>query len=368
VREPYRLAVWGTGGLGTACIREVARRADSVVVGGFTYSSAKDGADLGAIAGVDALGVTATTNRDQLRATSPECVLYVARDFADWANDADIEWLLASGVDVVTALPYRRIDLRDAGAAERFTVAAARGGATLYCAGLNPDFFSERLTATLTGLTNHVEHVHLREYFRIDGSVGDEMLGIVGFGARLDDRDAGTLLATMARAYDVPSMTALAEQLGRPLTRVEVTNQSIAAPVAIQHRAVRVEPGTAGMLGIRFDGYSGDQPAPFVTFENFYYLTEVMRPEGAVADEYWTVTIEGRPSLRVTVEALASAERGTVRFDDDPTTPGYSATVAAMLQAVPMVVGAPPGIFENPWPVVHWRDDLRRSPAASGSG
>lgn len=367
MRDPYRLAVWGTGGLGAACTRELARRTDAVLVGAFTYTDEKAGADLGVLAGGDPLGVVATTSRDQLLATGPECVLYVARDFADWANDANIEWLLSAGVDVVTALPYRRLDLRGDDVLERFTTAAVAGGASLYCAGLNPDFFSERLTATVTGLTNYVEHVHLREYFRIDGSVGDEMLGIVGFGARLDDRDAGTLLATMAHAYDVPSMTALAERLGRPLTRVEVTNQSIAAPEAIEYRAVRIEPGTVGMLGIRFDGYAGDASAPFVTFENFYYLTEIMRPEGAAGDEYWTLTVEGRPSLSVTVEALASAARGTHRFDDDPTTPGYSATVAAMIQAVPMVVAATPGIIENPWPAVHWHDDLRRSPAATGS-
>jgi hypothetical protein len=76
------------------------------------------------------------------------------------------------------------------------------------------------------------------------------------------------------------------------------------------------------------------------------------------------LTIEGRPSLRVTVEAMASVEHATTRYDGDPTTPGYYATIVAMIQAVPGVVAAPPGIVDPLLPPVHWHTDLRDGTAS----
>ncbi len=209
----------------------------------------------------------------------------------------------------------------------------------------------------MSGLSNDITHIHLREYFRMDGSVGDEMLGVVGFGLPLDDPTAGAVLPLLARSYDVPSMTHIAELMGRPIERVEVTNKSVAAPRAISYREINIAAGTIGMLGICFEGFVGD--GPFVTFENFYYLTEAMRPDGAQSDECWKLTIEGRPSFSVTVEAMASVELGIDRYEDDETSPGYLATTVAMVQAIAPVVAAPPGIRATPVPPTHWKADAR---------
>jgi hypothetical protein len=361
------VGVWGPGGLGRECIREIARLPELELAGVFAYADAKHGVDAGDLAGIARTGVTATTDRSTFLEAQPECVLFVARDEGNFGTDDDILALLGAGVNVVTPLPYRRLDLRGIDVAERFRATAEAGRASFACVGLNPDFFSERLAATMSGLSNGITRIHLRELFRMDGSVGDEMLGIVGFGAALDDPEAGLLLATLARSYDVPSMTDLAERLGRPIEWVEVTNKSVAAPRDIDFRDVHVDAGTIGMLGICFDGYVDG--APFITFENFYYLTDVMRPDGATVDEHWTLTIDGRPSLRVTVEALDPvAPSARTDGHGEVSTPGYLATVVAMVQAIPHVVDGPPGLIEPFLPTVHWRSDMRRLSSTTSAG
>jgi hypothetical protein len=357
MRAPFRVAVWGTGGIGGSCLRELLRLPEFDVVGAFAYDTAKCGRDVGELVGLPSAGVVVTGDRSALLDTAPECVLFAAKDVGDFSTDDDIAALLESGVNVVTPLPYRRLDLRADGAEERFVQAARAGLATFCVAGLNPDFFSERLTLTMSGLSNDITHIHLREYFRMDGSVGDEMLGMVGFGLPLDDPTAGQVLPLLARSYDVPSMTHIAELMGRPIERVEVTNKSIAAPCRLSYRGLDIAAGTIGMLGICFEGYVGD--APFVTFENFYYLTEAMRPDGARSDDCWTLVIEGRPSFRVTVEALASVESEIRPGEEQPTSPGYLATSVAMVQAIAPVVAAEPGIMDPPVPPVHWKADAR---------
>ncbi len=112
MRAPYRVAVWGIGGIGGACVRELLRLPEFELVGAFAYDPAKHGRDAGELAGSAACGVVATSDRAAFLATRPDCVLFAARDFGDFSTDDDIAWLLESGVDVVTPLPYRRLDLQ----------------------------------------------------------------------------------------------------------------------------------------------------------------------------------------------------------------------------------------------------------------
>jgi hypothetical protein len=52
-REPLKVAVWATGGVGRFAIRTVVDRPNMELAGGWGHSPAKDGKDLGVLAGIN---------------------------------------------------------------------------------------------------------------------------------------------------------------------------------------------------------------------------------------------------------------------------------------------------------------------------
>jgi 4-hydroxy-tetrahydrodipicolinate reductase len=80
VREPFKLIVWGPGGLGAICIREALRLREFELAGVRTYGPAKVGIDAGTLVGLDPVGVLLTDDVDALLAIDCDCILYTARD------------------------------------------------------------------------------------------------------------------------------------------------------------------------------------------------------------------------------------------------------------------------------------------------
>lgn len=76
--NPIRVLVWGPGGLGNICIREVLRMAEFELAGVLAYSAKKNGVDAATLIGLDApAGVSATRPRPvvsqrSIQASSPE--------------------------------------------------------------------------------------------------------------------------------------------------------------------------------------------------------------------------------------------------------------------------------------------------------
>ncbi|MGA8547805.1 MAG: hypothetical protein WB785_21425 [Mycobacterium sp.] len=355
------MAIWGLGTLGSACLRALQRLPEFELVAVYTYNPEKSGKDAGLVIGIPATGVDVTNDRDAFMGCDAECVLYTPRDFGfDYTeSDKDLQDLLGAGRNVITALAYRNLAAwRGEGIAEQLTASCQHGRSTLYVTGLEPDFMSERLTMTLSGLCTDIEHMRLVEIFRSDG-VGDEMWLAGGFGLPPGDSNYVDMAAQLVRNYFVPSMMWTAQQMGRPIERVEPSIKSILAPhdIELPDRNRRVAKGTVGGLEFSWDLYSGE--AVFFRGEGYYYVGDVMRPPKAVGDDCWLIEIEGRPSVSLTLQALASAKLGTVVYDDDPTSPGYYATAGPLIQAIPDVVEAEAGIRDDLKPHSFWRTDFR---------
>jgi hypothetical protein len=173
MRAPYRIAVWGPGVMGQCAIRELVRLPETELVGVLAYSEAKNGVDVGTLAGVDPIGLTATTDAQAIIALKPDCVIHTARDFGDYRSDNDIVMLLEAGINVITVLSYQYPRARGKDVEQRFIDAGERGGATLHGNGVDPGFMYERLAALMTGVSNDIQYIRLEEYFNVS-SVGAE--------------------------------------------------------------------------------------------------------------------------------------------------------------------------------------------------
>ena len=75
-KETYRVVVAGPGHIGGAVLRELLARSEFRVVGVKAYSEDKHGVDVGTLAGLDPIGVTASTRREDVLALDADCVVF----------------------------------------------------------------------------------------------------------------------------------------------------------------------------------------------------------------------------------------------------------------------------------------------------
>src|SRR5688572_28914750 len=110
VITPVRVALWGTGKLGEACVREIQRLDGIELVAAYSYSPTKIGRDVGDVLDIGTLGVEITHDIDTVTSSGADIVIYAPRDLGLWTDsDDDIQALLTAGLNVITAMPYRHI-------------------------------------------------------------------------------------------------------------------------------------------------------------------------------------------------------------------------------------------------------------------
>lgn len=358
MRSPYRVAIAGPGNLGLCAIREIQRLPEFDLVAVLAYSPQKDGRDAGELAGTGPLGVEVTTDFDAFLKADIDCVLYTGRDFGDWRSDEEILRLLESGKNVVTMLAYHYLKARGEEVEARFRQAAEAGGVTFHGSGITPGFFNERLAVLATGLSNDIKHIRFQEFFNAEPlSDAIETLRMFGFGSTIEEAENNQAAAELAESYLRQPILFVADQLGIKLDRIERKPQLQVAPARIVTPAMTIEPGTVGTVSYAWTAYCDGKP--FYTTEVYWYLGDLMRPEQATTDDFWTVQIEGRPSLQMTVASMASFEENIYIRPEEPTPPGYIMTVVTMVQAIPVVVAAAPGLLLPGLPQFHWKPDLR---------
>ena len=358
MREPYRVAVVGPGGLGQPSIREILRLPEMELAGVLAFSQEKDGVDAGTLVGMGPCGVTITTDFESFCRLETDAVVYTGRDFGDWRADGHILTLLERGHNVVTPLPYHYLKVRGPEVETQFETAAKSGNATLHGSGITPGFFNERLAMLLTGLTNDVTHIKFQEFFNTAPMAGAaDLLALFGFGKPIEEVKNNDAAAMLAENYLREPIMFAADKLGITLDRIERTSQLQPAQQSISTPFMEIEPGTVGLVSYAWTGFCDNKP--FYTTEVFYFMGDSMRPENCVGDDFWTVEIEGRPSVKATIASQASFAEDLVMRPDEPSPPGYTTTVITMIQAIPALVEAEPGLMQPDMPQFHWKPDLR---------
>lgn len=348
-----RVAVWGVGMTGSAVVQLISNNPDLELVAGLGYSKDKEGRDVGEIAGVSPLGVALTLDPQQLIDARPDVVLYLALDRGDFAADDDLVRLLESGINTITALPYANLAfLRGEAVRQRFQSAGERGGASFMVAGIDPDYIWERQVLTASGACGELDSIHITEIFRGD-TLGAQTMPLFGFGTPIEEARNNTAFQTFVHNYIAPSMQWGCAQMGVHLDKVTVHSLSEPADRELVHPLVTIKPGTVALSVTRIEGWLGDRV--FATQDIKYHIG-VNRPAEAPVDECWIVELEGKPSVRVVVESLASIREGTTRYPDDPhsISPGYWITAGPMVRAISVVLAAAPGIKEPTLPEMRY--------------
>lgn len=351
----YRAVQWATGAMGTACLRSMLGHPDVEVVGAFVYSAEKAGLDVGEMAGQAPTGVLSTDQADLILALDADLVVHAGRIGPYGAHDAEIIALLESGKNVISINGYSDPFHHAGERLDALQAACRRGGTSLMSAGLNPGFVGEQLAVVASGMTNRLDHLEIVE--NLDSSAVRDpgyLFGALGFGSDPDVVD-------LAHPQDGPAsamngmfaevLSALGHRLGMTVERVEPDHVFHRAPADIELRAGTVAAGTVSHSNWRWHAITGtgSQERRRLTLSINWYVdaSHLEAPDPPL----WQVRLTGHPGVKIHIDLD--------KHPDDHTkmTAEQYAVGAEVLNTIPHVVAAPPGVTVRPV-VTPARDDF----------
>jgi hypothetical protein len=329
-KPTYRVVQWATGNIGARSLRAVIEHPRLDLVGVLVTNPDKVGQDAGALSGLDATGVTATDDLDEILSLRPDCVLYMQQGY-----DVDVLCtLLAWGANIVaTTGGFHHPGSMDAAVRERIEAACTTGQTSIHSTGVSPGFISEAVPIVLTSLQRRLDRLRIAEFADLSSRNSPVLLfDLMGFGQDPSTFDP-VRWSHGAEAFG-PSLRLIGDALGMPLESVESTGEVATAVRDIEIAAGTIPAGT--VAGQQMNVVGRHQDKELISFSATWYCsTEIdaawdLRPGG------WRVTVEGDcpldMELRLAIPLELMAE----------STPGYTANRA--VNAVPVVCEAAPGI------------------------
>jgi 2,4-diaminopentanoate dehydrogenase len=337
-----RVVVWGTGNVGRHAIAGVCARPDLELVGVWVSNPDKVGRDAGELAGLDRpIGVTATGDAGSLLAMAPDCVVHTAMaDNRLTEAIDDLTRLLAAGCNVVSSGPvflqYPHGVVPDEMVAP-LREAAAAASVSLWVNGIDPGFANDWLPLVLTGVCQRIDELRCSEilnYATYDQAM--VIFDIMGFGRPLDDLPMLLQPGVLTMAWG-SVVHQLAAGLGLELDRVEESFVRLPAPETFSIASGTIEKGSAAALRFEVKGMVGSR-AP-VVLEHVTRLRDDIGPDWPkpAGQGCYRVTVTGEPHYTLDLQLLGS--------DGDHNTAGLKATAMRLVNAVPAVVSAPPGLL-----------------------
>jgi 4-hydroxy-tetrahydrodipicolinate reductase len=259
--------------------------------------------------------------------------------------------ILASGANVISSSLVQLVHPKtaDRSLVEPLEAACREGGTTCFFNGIDPGFANDLLPIALTGLSQRITEVRVQEILNYATYDQAEVLfDTVGFGQPLDSQPVLLIPGVLTFAWS-GAVNAIAEALGVELDGIEESFERRAFDRDIPDVAGRtVAAGTQAGLRFEVQGVVGGRAV--IVAEHVTRLHDDVAPDWPAqrGQGGYHLTITGEPTIEVDFHAVGT--------DGDHNTGGLIATATKLLNAIPAVVAAPPGLLSvNDLPVIAGR-------------
>lgn len=327
----YRVVQWSTGNVGRQAIAGIDARPDLELAGVWVSDPAKVGKDAGELAGLGRkLGVTAT-----------DSVVYTAMaDDRIMEAIADLTRILRAGVNVVSSSPVF-LQFPDGVVPDEVSDpvrrAALDGGASLWVNGVDPGFANDWLPLVLSGVCERIDEIRCLEI--LDYATYDNrkvLFDIMGFGKALDEIPMLLQPGVLSLAWG-SVVRQLAAGLDVKLDAVEERYERLPAPETFDIASGTIEKGTAAALRFEVRGMRNGRPV--CVLEHVTRLRPDLGPgwPQPAGQGCYRVEVSGEPNYTLDLRLLGS--------DGDHNTAGLKATAMRLVNAIPAVVAATPGLL-----------------------
>jgi 2,4-diaminopentanoate dehydrogenase len=336
----YRVIQWSTGNVGRHALRLIANHPDLELVGLWVSSADKAGRDAGELGGFGECGVRATNDADALLAADADCVCYTATaDRRPTEALADLARILASGKNVVSSsvvpliypphvAPELRAPLEDA---------CTTAGVSCFTSGIDPGWANDLLPFVLTGTCEYIQSVRMMEVVNYATYAQPEVLfETMGFGKDIDATPLLLLPTVLSFAWG-GVVKVIAAGLGVEIEELREVHERRPAERRIDLGFGVVEAGTTAAMRFEVQGIVGGEPR--IILEHVTRLADDLAPEWPqpAGDSGYRVIVTGNPSYTCDVQMMGD--------DGDHNTAGLVGTAGRIVNAIPAVCAARPGLL-----------------------
>jgi 2,4-diaminopentanoate dehydrogenase len=343
---PHRVIQWGTGNTGAHTLRFLLEDPAFDVVGVWVKREQNIGRTAGELAGLAVDGPSASQDVDDLVAMAADCVVYMAAEPTGspkepgtdgWESVDTMCRLLASGKNVVATGISGLTNPRAFGndVYDRLRQAAESGGTTFFGTGIEPGFMCDALALSLSSISRNVRSIRAQEslsYATYDQPNYHVSQGGI-WGAPCDPSYGDAFAEHILAAGMGGPVLLLADALGVALDDLTAVVDLAAADEDFEVPMGPIGKGT--VAGYRFELLG------IVGGEARIAVEHITRIHPDVAPHWPSI---GSGGFRVIVDGTPSFTAEVIFDEDDPTTAGCVATAARVVNSIPIVCAAPPGV------------------------
>jgi len=336
----YRVVQWSTGNVGMFALRSIIEHPDLELVGLLVHSPAKAGQDAGTLCGAPATGVIATNDTDEVLALKPDVVCYTATgDLRPHEAVADMCRILESGANVVSSSVVSLVypPAADKGYVAQLQAACDKGGTSCFTSGIDPGFGNDLMPLTLTGFAQRIDAVRGMEILNYDTYDQPTVLfDTMGFGSRPEHTPLLLMPGVLTMAWgSVVHM--IAAGLGVEVDEIRERHERWNSDRKFETPGGVIEEGT--MAGLRFEVIGVVRGREAIVIEHVTRMRDDAAPEWPqpAGQGSYRITIDGNPNMKCELELVGEG--------GDHNAGGVLATATRIVNAIPAVVAAQPGLL-----------------------
>lgn len=319
--KKIKVIQFGLGPIGIESLKLAAEQSWLEVTGGVDIDPAKVGkslADVTGVAGLAAAHVYPALDALFAAMGKPDVILHTAGSSAA-ASFAQMRPALQQGVSVASTCEELIFPaLKTPDLAREYDALCQRSGARIAGTGVNPGFVMDILPICLTGVSRGVKSIYVERV--VNASTRRQPLQAkIGSGQNPDDFRAKFAAGQAGHAGFQQSVALLAHAMGWRLDEIRETCEPVVATSPVITKFFDVAPGRSVGIHQKCIGLVGGETK--IKLDLQMYL-EASLPHDAIV-------IKGRPELNLVLN-------GGVAGDD--------ATVASLINIVPRLLAATPGV------------------------
>jgi hypothetical protein len=348
-----RVIQWATGAVGSTTLKAIIEDPELELVGVWVHAAEKVGKDAGELVGLPSTGVLATNHHAALIALDADVVVHCPAGQGPIEERDEIVFdLLRSGKNVVSSTgPYYVPELRSPEYLQQIEDACREGGTTLLAAGANPDVVVPWLGAALTRMSLDVEHIYLAEIDDFSPNPNlNMMVELLGLGKPGEEFEPWMEEGGYFQQSVLEWLHLLARHVNVELGDVVGSYELFLATRDLEIPVGEIKEGTVVGAAFKWSAPRKGQTKPFMDFE-FIYTVDREHPDfpGLPEEVRLVVQVEGSPSVRTYVDIAPS-------FDPNARAPAtlasgvFAAAAASVFNCIPVVLGAPTGLYTMPVP------------------
>lgn len=325
MNDKLKVAVLGTGQMGSGIIRLLMRKQGIELVGVYGRRADRAGVDVGEAIGLgQKTGVALTADLSgMLSSAKPDVVIQATCSKAEQAAD-EIKTVVQSGANVISIAEEMAFPAYEApGLSRQIHQLALENQVTVVGTGINPGFVLDLLVITLTGVCYSVESITARRINDLS-PYGPSVLTTQGVGITPEAFKKGVEDGSVVGHFGFSeSISMIATALGWKIDKIEQTREPIVSKVHRETPFVKIEPGLTAGCTHTAKGYMDGKPVIHLIHP------QQVHPhlENVQTGDY--IEIKGEPD---------------VNFSSGPEIPGGIGTIALAVNMIPNVVCGLPGL------------------------